>query len=81
MVGDTDPSYPSIAKADRWTGVKFYYAVQVDDVRLSRGREAGRSDAAAAREKIGEGRALAAHLRLGQPDQRFSAPSAVRALC
>jgi hypothetical protein len=31
MVGDTDPSYPSIAKADRWSGVKFYYATQVDD--------------------------------------------------
>jgi hypothetical protein len=30
-VGDTDPSYPSIAKADRWSGVKFYYATQVDD--------------------------------------------------
>ncbi|HEY6903527.1 MAG TPA: BatA domain-containing protein [Candidatus Acidoferrales bacterium] len=31
MVGDADPSYPSIAKADRWSGVKFYYATQVDD--------------------------------------------------
>jgi len=31
MVGDADPSYPSIAKADRWSGVKFYYAMQVDD--------------------------------------------------
>jgi Aerotolerance regulator N-terminal/von Willebrand factor type A domain len=30
-VGDTDPSYPSIGKADRWSGVKFYYAVKVDD--------------------------------------------------
>jgi hypothetical protein len=29
-VGDVDPSYPSIAKADRWSGVKFYYATQVD---------------------------------------------------
>jgi Aerotolerance regulator N-terminal/von Willebrand factor type A domain len=29
-VGDADPSYPSIAKADRWSGVKFYYAAQVD---------------------------------------------------
>ncbi len=30
-VGDTDPSYPSIGKADRWSGVKFYYAAKVDD--------------------------------------------------
>ncbi len=30
-VGDADPSYPSIAKADRWSGVKFYYATQVDE--------------------------------------------------
>ena len=29
-VGDADPSYPSIAKAERWTGVKFYFAVRVD---------------------------------------------------
>jgi Aerotolerance regulator N-terminal/von Willebrand factor type A domain len=29
-VGDTDPSHPSIAKADRWSGAKFYYAVKVD---------------------------------------------------
>ena len=30
-VGDADPSYPAIGKADRWAGVKFYYAVKVDD--------------------------------------------------
>jgi len=30
-VGDTDPSHPSIAKADRWSDVKFYYAVRVDE--------------------------------------------------
>jgi hypothetical protein len=29
-VGDTDPSHPSIEKADRWAGVKFYFAVRVD---------------------------------------------------
>ncbi len=29
-VGEADPSHPSIAKADRWSGVKFYFAVQVD---------------------------------------------------
>lgn len=30
-VGDVDQSNPSIAKADGWAGVKFYYAVDVDD--------------------------------------------------
>jgi len=30
-VGDTDSSYPSIGKADRWSGVKVYFAVKVDD--------------------------------------------------
>jgi hypothetical protein len=29
-VGDADPSYAPIGKADRWSGVKFYYAVKVD---------------------------------------------------
>jgi hypothetical protein len=29
-VGDTDPSHPSIEKAARWAGVKFYFAVRVD---------------------------------------------------
>src|SRR6267143_204435 len=29
-VGDADPSYPSVVKADRWSGVKFYFAVRVD---------------------------------------------------
>ena len=29
-VGDADPSYPAIEKAQRWSGVKFYFAVRVD---------------------------------------------------
>ncbi|HEX4642150.1 MAG TPA: BatA domain-containing protein [Candidatus Acidoferrales bacterium] len=29
-VGDADPSHPSIGKADRWAGVKFYFAVKAD---------------------------------------------------
>jgi hypothetical protein len=28
-VGETDPSYPSVEKANRWAGVKFYFAVRV----------------------------------------------------
>lgn len=30
-VGDIDPAYPSLAKADRWSDVKFYFAVATDD--------------------------------------------------
>jgi hypothetical protein len=57
-VGETDPSYPSVEKANRWAGVKFYFAVRV----------AGTDARVAARltdqtpllleKKIGEGRVL-----------------------
>ena len=57
-VGQTDPSYPSVEKANRWAGVKFYFAVRV----------AGNDARVAARltdqtpllleKKIGEGRVL-----------------------
>ena len=30
MVGEADPSHPSVEKADRWSGVKFYFAVRMD---------------------------------------------------
>jgi hypothetical protein len=29
-VGEADPSYPSLNNTDRWSGVKFYFAVRVD---------------------------------------------------
>jgi hypothetical protein len=29
-VGDADPSHPSIGKAERWSGVRFYFAVRVN---------------------------------------------------
>jgi len=29
-VADADPSHPSVEKANRWSGVKFYFAVRVD---------------------------------------------------
>jgi hypothetical protein len=29
-VADADPTHPSVEKADRWSGVKFYFAVRVD---------------------------------------------------
>jgi aerotolerance regulator-like protein/VWA domain-containing protein len=57
-VGETDPSYPSVEKANHWAGVKFYFAVHV----------AGADARVAARltdqtpllleKKIGEGRVL-----------------------
>jgi len=33
VVGDSDPSHPSIEKSDRWAGVQFYFAVRVDPAR------------------------------------------------
>ena len=57
-VGETDPSHPSMDKSAQWTGVKFYYAVQVDpgDARVI----AKLSDGTPLflDEKMGEGRAL-----------------------
>ena len=29
-VGSSDSSYPAVAKADGWPGVKFFYALDVD---------------------------------------------------
>ena len=29
-IGDADPSYPGIQKANRWAGVRFYFAVRVE---------------------------------------------------
>jgi hypothetical protein len=29
-VGDADPSFPSVAKTDKWSGIKFYFAARVD---------------------------------------------------
>jgi len=29
-VGDVDPSFPSVAKTDKWSGIKFYFAARVD---------------------------------------------------
>jgi hypothetical protein len=57
-VGETDPSYPSVDKTDRWSGVKFYFAVRVDpgDARVI----ARLSDQTPLliEKKIGEGRVL-----------------------
>jgi hypothetical protein len=57
-VGETDPSYPSLDKSGRWSGVKFYFAVRVDtgDARVV----ARLSDQTPLllEKKIGEGRVL-----------------------
>ena len=50
-VGSSDTSYPAVAKADGWPGVKFFYALDVDPGVRCRAcdRSAGRSDSAVAR--------------------------------
>jgi len=57
-VGDTDPSHPSIAKADRWSDVKFYYAVKVDDSGSQVAARLTDGTPLLLDKKIGEGRVL-----------------------
>jgi hypothetical protein len=57
-VGDTDPSYPSIAKADRWSGVKFYFAVAADDANSRVVARLADQTPLLLDKKIGEGRVL-----------------------
>ena len=57
-VGDSDPSHPSTAKAERWAGVKFYYVSVVD---ASNSRVIARltdQTPLLLDKKLGEGRAL-----------------------
>jgi len=57
-VGDVDPSHPSLAKAERWGGVKFYAAADVD---ASGSRVAAKltdQTPMLLEKKIGEGKAL-----------------------
>ena len=82
-VGSSDSSYPAVAKADGWPGVKFFYALDVDPglVRCrSRDRSLGRPDAAVAREAHRRGPRGAAHFRARQSHQRFSVASRLRPL-
>ena len=79
-VGDSDPSYPSVEKADRWAGVKFYFAVRVDPAGCPRGRPAHGPNAVAPRKEDRRGPRAAARLRPGQSDQRFPAAPGLRAL-
>ena len=74
-VGSSDSSYPAVAKAGGWPGVKFFYALDVDpgwSGCRARDRSPRRPDAALARETHRRGPRGAAHFRARQPDQRFS---------
>lgn len=57
-VASTDPSHPSIAKADRWADVKFYYAVKVDDSGSQVAARLTDGTPLLLDKKIGEGRVL-----------------------
>jgi len=57
-VGSSDSSYPSVAKADGWVGVKFFYALNVDpgDARVI--VRLGDQTPLLLEKRIGEGRVL-----------------------
>ena len=72
-VGSFDSSYPAVAKADGWPGVKFYYALNVDP---GSGADAARvivrlSDQTPLLldKRIGEGRAVLLTSGAGQSDE------------
>ncbi len=79
-VGSSDSSYPAVAKAGGWPGVKFFYALDVDPGRRARDRSLRRPDAAPAGETHRRGPRGAAHLRARQPHQRFPLASRLRSL-
>ena len=56
-VGSSDSSYPAVAKADGWPGVKFFYALDVDP---------GRSDAARVIVRLGDQTPLLLEKRIGE---------------
>jgi hypothetical protein len=57
-VGSNDTSYPAVAKADGWTGVKFFYALNVDpgDARVA--ARLGDQTPLLLEKRIGEGRVV-----------------------
>ncbi|HKV04822.1 MAG TPA: BatA domain-containing protein [Candidatus Acidoferrales bacterium] len=55
---EVDPSHPSVAKAGRWQGVKFYYAVLVDAADSRVIARLSDQTPLLLEKKIGEGRAL-----------------------
>jgi hypothetical protein len=57
-VGNTDPAHPSIVKANRWSDVKFYYAVKVDDAGSQVAARLTDGTPVLLDKRIGEGRVL-----------------------
>ena len=57
-VGDADPSYASLAKADRWSGVKFYYATKVDETGARVAARLTDQTPILLEKRLGEGRVL-----------------------
>jgi Aerotolerance regulator N-terminal/von Willebrand factor type A domain len=57
-VGETDPSYPSLDKANRWAGVKFYFAVRVSGNNARVAARLTDQTPLLLEKKIGEGRVL-----------------------
>jgi Aerotolerance regulator N-terminal/von Willebrand factor type A domain len=57
-VGDSDPTHPAVARAGRWSGVKFYYAAHVDDAGSRVVARLSDQTPLLLDKKIGEGRVL-----------------------
>ena len=57
-VGDADPSFPSVAKTDKWSGIKFYFAARVDPGDSRVAARLTDQTPLLIEKKIGEGRVL-----------------------
>ena len=57
-VGDADPSHPSIGKAERWSGVRFYFAVRVNAANSRVVARLTDGTPLLLEKKVGEGRVL-----------------------
>jgi hypothetical protein len=57
-VGQVDPAYPSIEKADRWAGVKFFFAVRVDPGDATVAARLSDQTPLLLEKRIGEGRVM-----------------------
>jgi hypothetical protein len=70
-VGDADPAHPSIAKAGRWSDVRFYYAVKVDGSGSQIAARLSDGTPLLLDKKIGEGRVLLLTSGLGNITNDF----------
>jgi hypothetical protein len=57
-VGDADPSFPSVANTDKWSGIKFYFAARVDPGDSRVAARLTDQTPLLIEKKIGEGRVL-----------------------